>query len=151
MLPPSYQAPWTLEGIVAGNGFLRALGARFEALDGSGAVFTLDAGPEHRNAEDRIHGGLLAALLDIACGFSVRFDGARNALLPSVTLSLAVSFLAPARDNRLTVHGRVVGGGRQILFTRGEVLDGGGTPIAMANGTFKRLGRPASSHGKDNS
>jgi len=138
-LPAPYRHPWTLDGIISANGFLNALGVRFVRLDEDGAILTLQAAAEHENVEERLHGGVLAALLDAASGFAVRFDGPGRSMAPAVTLSLAVSFVAATGDRAMTAHGRVVGGGKQTFFTYAEIRDGTGALIAMAQGTFKRL------------
>lgn len=135
--PPLH--PRALDGIIASSGHLNALGMRLIALDARGATLALAAGPAHSNAEGGVHGGVLATLLDAACGFAARFDGAERPIVTVLTLSLAVNFVGRAADPRLTARGRVVGGGRRIVFTSGEVVDGEGTVIATANGTFKRL------------
>lgn len=143
-IPESYRYPWSLDQLVSTNGMLSALGVKLESLDAAGATFTLKVGPEHMNTEGKLHGGAIATMLDAACGFSVRFDGADHALIPTVTISLLINYMASSPDRQLTARGRVVGGGRRIVFTTGEIVDGAGTVLATANGTFKRLADPNS-------
>jgi uncharacterized protein (TIGR00369 family) len=63
-----------------------------------------------------LHAGLIAALLDTACGF------AANTMAPGVLSSnLAVNYLAPAVGTAFRATGRVVKAGRKQIFTAGEL------------------------------
>ncbi|MEI4472777.1 PaaI family thioesterase [Frigidibacter sp. MR17.24] len=138
-VPASYRAPWDLAALLAESPFLAGLGLRFVHLGSDGARFELDPGPGHLNAEGRLHGGAIASLLDAACGLPARVVGEGQDLVRAVTVSLSVDYLAAPRGPRVTATGRLVGGGRTLVFARGEVLDADGTPVAQAIGTFKRL------------
>lgn len=63
-----------------------------------------------------LHAGLIAALLDTACGF------AANTMASGVLSSnVAVNYLAPAVGDRFNATGRVVKAGRKQIFTAGEL------------------------------
>ena len=62
-----------------------------------------------------LHAGLIAALLDTACGF------AANTMASGVLSShVAVNYLAPAVGTTFQATGRVVKAGRKQIFTAGE-------------------------------
>ena len=137
--PEAFKTPWDINTILKGSAFLDDLGVRGVSLDDSGAVFELAPTARHRNAAQIIHGGVIASLLDIACGFPAMVMGNDVDLVPSVTVSLSVNFMGAAKGNLIQSRGRVVGGGRGIAFCRGEVIDEDGTIVAIADGSFKRL------------
>jgi uncharacterized protein (TIGR00369 family) len=63
-----------------------------------------------------LHAGLIAALLDTACGF------AANTMASGVLSSnVAVNYLAPAVGTEFHATGRVVKAGRKQIFTAGEL------------------------------
>jgi uncharacterized protein (TIGR00369 family) len=78
-----------------------------------------------------LHAGLIAALLDTACGF------AAAALVGSVLSShFSVNCLAPAVGDEFLALGRVVKAGRKQVFTSGELharRDGTSKLVATAS------------------
>ncbi len=138
-IPASYRAPWDLGAILGESPFLAELGIRFTYLGRDGARFELMLERRHLNAEGRMHGGMIASLLDAACGLPVRVLGDGQDLVRAVTLSLNIDYLAAPRGPLVRARGRITGGGRRIVFSQGEVLDQDGTPVAQASGCFKRL------------
>ncbi|QBF30643.1 PaaI family thioesterase [Thalassococcus sp. S3] len=100
----------------------------------------LDITDRHTNRNGMLHGGLIAMLLDAACGFtaSMRLGGA--ALTPLVTVSLTTQFVAAAKvGQRVTAIGYPSGGGRKIAYVHGELKDEAGQMIATASGVFKAV------------
>ena len=78
-----------------------------------------------------LHAGLIAALLDTACGF------AAAAIVGSVLSShFSMNCLAPAVGDEFVAKGRVVKSGRKQIFTSGELYAhraGGSKLVATAN------------------
>jgi acyl-coenzyme A thioesterase 13 len=113
--------------------------------DGIGAV-RVDLAPHHVNPIQLVHGGLFAAMLDVALAMTGSFQPAPAPLTPGLTLSLTTQFLAAARpdDEFLVAEARRTGGGKSIFFASGEVLAPDRRIIATASGVFKP-GRPAPS------
>lgn len=99
----------------------------------------LDLGPQHRNSQDLLHGGLAATLLDVACGNAagLHFDSADPPMV--LTLSLTLSYVRSIREGRITATGRASGGGRSIAYAAGELRGPEGQVIATAAGVFKRV------------
>lgn len=91
-------------------------------------------GPRHLNNIGIAHGGALCTLLDVAMGTASRV----HAGAPVMTLDMQVAFLAPGRTGALIGEGRVVKGGRSILFCEAEVRDEAGELVARSTGVFKR-------------
>lgn len=91
--------------------------------------------PEFCNPAGFIQGGFLAAMLDDTMGPAVlvKTDGA----LFTPTISLNVSFLAPARPGRLIGDGRIVQLGKTIVFLEGSLADESGTVVARATASAR--------------
>lgn len=106
--------------------------------DGS-CLVTLDLQPQHLNRHGILHGGMAATLLDVVCGNTASqfFDPENHAAL--VTVSLTLSYVAPARSGRVTARARITGGGASIAHVFGELLDEQGQVLTTAAGVFKRI------------
>ena len=78
-----------------------------------------------------LHAGLIAALLDTACGFAAN-TMARGGVLSS---HVAINCLAPAVGKEFHASGRVVKAGRKQIFTAGELFahDGRSKLVATAS------------------
>jgi uncharacterized protein (TIGR00369 family) len=91
-----------------------------------------------------VHGGVVTAIADSACGY------AALSLMPEgaevLTVEYKVNFLAPARGTRLHARGRVIRLGRTISVCAGEVLAASGdgeVPVATMLATMIRSGGPS--------
>jgi acyl-coenzyme A thioesterase PaaI-like protein len=83
----------------------------------------------------RMHGGVVATLLDEAMGWAV-YDAARW----GATARLNVRFRRPVRlDQRLRVESWVTKDRRRLLELRAELRDASGELLAEADGTFMKL------------
>jgi len=109
-----------------------------------GAACWLDIRPGHLNRNDLLHGGIMAMLLDIACGCAASKVFDETTLAPVLTVSLNMHYVAPVYSGRVTATGKVSGGGRKLAFADGELRADDGKLIASAAGVFKRITtRPA--------
>lgn len=93
----------------------------------------------HTNRHDVLHGGIAAMLLDSACGATASLTVDDSGRRPFLTISLNIDFVGAGRQGGVTATGRVVGGGRSLLFVAGELVHDDGTLIATAAGVFKRV------------
>lgn len=112
---------------------------RVDRSDGS-CLVTLDLQPQHLNRHGILHGGMAATLLDVVCGNTASqfFDPENHAAL--VTVSLTLSYVAPARGGQqVTARARITGGGASIAHVFGELLDEQGQVLTTATGVFKRV------------
>lgn len=102
----------------------------------------LDLSEHHMNRVGMLHGGLTAALLDAACGFTAsRMFGGQGAVkTPLVTVSLTVNFVDGGRlGERVTATGHPAGGGRKIAHVTGELRGGDDRLLATCTGVFRRI------------
>jgi uncharacterized protein (TIGR00369 family) len=120
------------------SGFAELIGYRLAAWREGYAEIVLELEPKHFNRLGAPHGGLLAALIDTACGYAGVHPGPDGEPRRALTLSLTVQYLAQAKPGAtLVTIGRVVGGGRRICFATAEVRDDTGALIARGDGTFR--------------
>jgi uncharacterized protein (TIGR00369 family) len=86
---------------------------------------------------DLVHGGAIAALIDVAAtaAFWTGADLARNPR--GTTIGFTVNFLAPARSSELIADARVVQRGRSISVGEVDVTGVDGRPVARALVTYK--------------
>ncbi|MBM3114780.1 PaaI family thioesterase [Jeongeupia naejangsanensis] len=119
------------------NPFITLLGIELIEWSADFAEFAMTVRPDHLSRQAMVHGGVLATLLDVASGYAGLHVPPDTPPRHAVTLSLAINYVAAARQGRLTVKARRTGGGRTIYYTQAEVLDEAGTLIATAQGAFK--------------
>ncbi|WP_170339776.1 PaaI family thioesterase [Ruegeria arenilitoris] len=121
------------------SGCQNAIGFEVDLSDPDGrARCHLTIRADHLNSQGILHGGIIAMLLDVACGntASAWFDRDDHPLV--LTLSLNTSYVAAVRQGRVTATGRATGGGRTLAYVTGELHGDDGTLIATAAGVFKR-------------
>lgn len=129
------------------NAFLSMIGLSLVRWERGLAEFELTLAPHHMNRQGSLQGGVVATMLDAACGYAGLWTETTAPGLDAnaVTVSLAINYVARAHAGRLHAVGQLVGGGRSIYFASGEILDAHGGVIATAQGSFKRqpVGTPA--------
>jgi uncharacterized protein (TIGR00369 family) len=133
---------------VASNGgtaFMTALGATVVEFVPGRNTMRLPYAPHIVGNPDTgvVHGGVITAMLDQACGMAVgtALAAARNegeAMRSVATLDLRIDYLKAARPGAdITVIGECVKIARQIVFARGCAFQASqDDPIALATGTF---------------
>ena len=123
---------------------MRTIGAALESVE-SGTV-TISCGFEERLTQQQglLHGGLLATLVDVACGY------AALSMMPAdrevLTVEFKIHFLKPAKTDRLIAVGQVVQAGRTLTVCEGTVFDATRTRVlARMTATMMAVG-PTSSY-----
>lgn len=106
------------------------------------AEFALDLVHHHLNYVGSLHGGVIATLLDVACGYCGLRSATDGRAGLAATITLSVSYHAPVATGRLVASGRVTGGGRSVFFSTGEVRAPDGTLVATAQGAYKLAPQP---------
>ena len=108
--------------------------------DGKGRAM-LDVRDQHTNRNGHLHGGIIAMLLDAACGFTASMRlGEGDALTPLVTVQLNISFVGEVeKGQQVTAIGHYTGGGRKIAHIHGELADQNGRVVATAMGVFRKI------------
>lgn len=123
------------------TGTQRTLGYVLDVGQGDGrARCRLIVTGSHTNRHGALHGGLSTVLLDNAMGATASLTVDPTGRSPFLTISLNTHYIASARiGDALVATGRVVGGGRSLLFVDGTLEDEAGRTIATASGVFKRV------------
>ena len=118
------------------------LGARLLALDTAAGTLAAEyeATAAFLNPAGTVQGGMLAAMLDDLCAAVVDARAGEGGAV--VTLTLNLSFLAPARPGRLQGRSAIVGGGRSICYVE-AVLEQAGTEVARATACCRVIGSRA--------
>lgn len=119
--------------------FSRFIGIEDGVSEGGVGSVSLEIRPHHLQAAGRVHGGLIAVLVDTAF-----FRAVRSRLAPgqrTTTIELKINFLEPADSGRLTATATVIGdGGGRLMVADVEVASGDGRLVAQALGTFLVMG-----------
>ena len=114
-------------------GTTNPIGMRLQIALGDGTATTeWKPGPDFVGWSDRVHGGLLAAVLDEVMAWAPSSDDAW-----AVTSRFTVRFHSPASPGELlNATGWVEGKRRRIYTTRGEIRALDGRLVAEAEGTY---------------
>lgn len=114
----------------AQNPFMKHNGIRAIWLDERQARVEAQIGPGSLNAMGTVHGGLMMAAAEIACGLLVRSDGRKY-----VTLDSSFRFLRSSTAERIEARAERVKGGRTVNFARAQVVEPD-TGRLLAEGDF---------------
>ncbi len=118
-------------------GFQELLGYRLAEWTDGMAILELEVDSRHGNRAGVVHGGVLATLIDTACGFSVTYCPYPDRVRRVLTLSLTTSFTGQVSQGLIRAIARKRAGGTKIVICSAEVLDSHGNLIAMGEGTFR--------------
>jgi uncharacterized protein (TIGR00369 family) len=128
----------TMQQRMGGTNFLVALGGRVEDFGAGRGRLCLPFQPHLVGNPDTgvIHGGVLTALLDQACGMAV--GSALRAPAMIATLDLRIDYMKPAQpDVDLIVEAECLKVAHEIAFTRGYAFQTTrDDPVAIATATF---------------
>jgi uncharacterized protein (TIGR00369 family) len=111
------------------------LGLRFEQV-GSPSRVELDLTASTRGAVAPLHGGVLATLIDVACGAAAT-DGFDVTTSVPVSTDLTVRFLRQPKGPTLVAEGRVVHAGRSSLVIDCVVTDAEGRQVGRGSGSYR--------------
>jgi uncharacterized protein (TIGR00369 family) len=114
--------------------YQRFLGISFDSVGDGEVAIRLPFRDEFRRADgsDWLHGGVVAALVDIAGDYAVVSRVGHD--VP--TIDLRIDWLRPARAGDLVATGRVVKTGRKVCLADVEVHDAGGQLVAVGRGLY---------------
>jgi uncharacterized protein (TIGR00369 family) len=103
------------------QGFMRTLGAVLESVEPGIVTITCGFDEGLTQQHGLLHGGVVASLVDVACGY------AALSVMPAgqevLTVEFKVHFLKPAKTDRLIAVGQVVQAGRTLTVCDGSVFD----------------------------
>lgn len=119
------------------SAFQQLMGYRLVEWASDRAVVAYEVRTDHLNRTGRLHGGVIASLLDTAAGYAGCHCAVPGETRTTVTLSLTVNFLASAAQGSLRIEGRRTGGGKRIFFSQAGAVDDQGRLVATAVGAFR--------------
>ncbi len=99
-------------------------------------VLTVTLTENHLNRAHIVHGGVLAAMMDVAGAYAGCYAPPQFAT-SALTLNLNVSYTGQASGGTLTAVAVKQGGGRQTFFSGIEIRDEAGRLIAFGQGTYR--------------
>jgi uncharacterized protein (TIGR00369 family) len=136
--PGSAELRRTIEELVGASPFARRLGLRLVLLDRERAEVELPFDEGNVTVGDMIHGGALAALIDVAA-VAASWTGVDPDSPPAGggTVSTAINYLNPARGESLRADARVTRRGRGTCFSEVAVSGEDDRPIAQAIVAYK--------------
>ncbi|MEH6630907.1 MAG: PaaI family thioesterase [Halopseudomonas aestusnigri] len=92
----------------------------------------------HQNRAGIMHGGVLATLIDTACGYAIIHNPDPAKQRKAVTLSLSTQFTAAANvGDHLKATGVLKGGGKHIKFLSCEVRNQSGQLVGQGEAVMK--------------
>jgi uncharacterized protein (TIGR00369 family) len=98
------------------------------------AVMEIPLGPNALGRTGQLHGAVIALMCDVTCAAAASTAGTYDhETVALVTADLHVRYLGPARGDRVRAEARVVKAGRTLIVVAGEVTDGEGRQVAVAD------------------
>lgn len=124
---------------MADSGTQALIGYTVESVDGK-LQARLTVEDKHLNRALSLHGGIIATLLDVACGYEANGVLEPDAFEFLVTVSMTTNFLAAGRaGDELIATATQTGGGRSIKYVNGELRRlSDDRLIATASGIFRK-------------
>lgn len=130
-----------LEAIVGGaivaSPLGRLLGVELVSIERDRVAVRLPFRPEVTTVGDLVHGGAIAALVDVTATAAAWSDVDMTRAPRGTTIGLTISYLNAAHGCDLTATATIVQRGRSIVVCDVAVGDGAGTPVARALVTYK--------------
>jgi len=114
------------------------LGFELEAASAGRAVLRLDARARHKQLNNVVHGGILAALADTAGAIAAYTTVPKGVAL--ATIELKINYLEGVPGGRIRAEARVLRTGRNFVVTECEIFGRKGTLAAKALLTFGAAG-----------
>jgi uncharacterized protein (TIGR00369 family) len=109
------------------QGFMRSLGAVLDSVEPGAVTITCDFDDRWTQQHGLFHGGVLASVVDVACGY------AALSVMPSdrevLTVEFKINFVKPAKADRIVAVGTVIQTGRTLTVCEGSVFDGARTRL----------------------
>jgi uncharacterized protein (TIGR00369 family) len=109
------------------------IGFEVEKINRGHAIAVLEAGPQHANPMDTLHGGVLCDVADAAMGMAFASTLEHNESF--TTVNLTINFLRPVWKERLRAEARVINRGKNAGYVECEIAGDSGKRIAKASST----------------
>ena len=111
----------------------RLLNMKVTGAAGGRSRVELAVGEDHKNLYGIVHGGMLATLMDSACGVALASRLQDGEAI--VTLDLRINYLHPVWNGPLTAEGEVVHKGRKTGVAEASIRDETGRLVARGMAT----------------
>jgi uncharacterized protein (TIGR00369 family) len=133
----------------APSGFADLLGYRLKHWSEGEAEVSMVVEGRHLNRSGVLHGGVVATLIDAACGYAGCYIADKSRRRRAFTLALTTQFVGTVKSgDSIVCHARKVGGGRQVFFAAAEVRNQEGALVARGDATYKYRGRSGEPEGE---
>ena len=119
-----------------GAGFGNLIGARVEEIETDYAKVVLPFRPEVVTVADIVHGGAVAALLDIAATAAAWSTVEDLTKARGTTIGFSVTYLEAARGSDVIAEARVIRRGKQVIYLE-VTLSSGDREVARGLVTYK--------------
>jgi uncharacterized protein (TIGR00369 family) len=104
---------------------------------GSPSRLEIDLTDNVRGAVAPLHGGVLATLIDVACGFAAASGLTDHESQVPVSTDLTVRFLRQPKSSPLVAQAEVVHAGRSAVLVDCVVTDGEGRQVGRGSGSYR--------------
>lgn len=101
------------------------------------ARIAIEAGPQHMNRSNIVHGGAILSLIDQAGGMCGLFCAVPGHSRKGMTVDLNCHFTGQTLQGRVYAEARIASRGSRIYFARTEVFDGQGRMVAFGSSTHR--------------
>jgi len=118
--------------------FQSMLGYRATVVGPGFAELSLVVRAQHLNRTERVHGGVLMALLDSVGGYAGVVVADESEPRRAVSLTVSTNFVRSALVGTLIARAHLTGGGRRIFFSRMEIFQNEDR-IATGEGSYRYL------------
>lgn len=110
----------------------QSMGIKVSYLGKGTAGLTMTPNPNLSTGGGRLHGGIIATMVDVAMGAAAATMGRLYR-----TAELKLNYIAPAFEtDLLIVEGRVIHPGKTLAVTEANLYNGEGKIVAVGIGTF---------------
>jgi len=100
---------------------MRTIDAVLESIESGTVTITCGFSEALTQQHGLFHGGVVASLADVACGYAALSVMPANREV--LTVEFKIHFLKPAKTDRLIAIGQVVQAGRTLTVCEGSVFD----------------------------
>jgi acyl-CoA thioesterase len=113
--------------------FAELIALKVERQSAGSSLLSLQAGPDHLNPHQVVHGAILYAMADTGMGAALYPTLAPGEIC--ATIEIKINYFKPVREGRLVCETEIVNRGKTVANLQSRVLLGD-TLVAMANGNY---------------
>ncbi|WP_052914276.1 MULTISPECIES: PaaI family thioesterase [Pseudomonas] len=118
------------------SAFSQLLGCRLQRLETGEADVALELTPQLRNRGQKLHGGAIFSLVDIAMGLAC--SSTHGFDQQSATIECKINYIRAVAEGQVLCRAKVIHPGRRTLVVEADVIQGDKL-VAKAQGTFAVL------------